>query len=385
MKDDYKRRRKAEQHLIRTLPEVHPNLVFRPTHQECLVSEWECIRDIQVQGNEYIFTSTEKWCFQSYGLDEASSSTEMSVDPISQISDNELMSTHFRKPLGTSLPRVDSSYEKLNSFTFIAPDVMCCITPSVVSTYHFPSGDGLETVPIRGDVHFDKEICIINDCEFVIGSMEGHLLVFTHNRGNNLQETERVRKAHLSAILSIGYYKDTIVSASSDWSARLWNATTKKRLDILKHCAPVVGVALSDNYIVTCSYSECDTGELRVFRNKNGYTLVKILLIQHWVHNPRILNNGSILLQLRNPMKSDPNCRDYLCVVNFEHEKVLAQLKVGCRKIKDYEFLHDGRIIVVGLGGCAGVIAKLPRRIRNLITPKSAESEGGGRRLCVVM
>lgn len=65
----------------------------------------------------------------------------------------------------------------------------------------------------------------------------------------------------------------------------------KKGLNILKHCAPVVGFALSDDHIVTCSYSECEAGELQVFRNKNGYTLVKTLLLQHWVLNPRIPNN----------------------------------------------------------------------------------------------
>lgn len=386
MKDDYRRRRKAEQHLVRTLPDVDPNLVFKPIHQESLNTVGGGVRDVRVQDNEFVVICTEKWCLEVYVLDKASCTTEMITDSISEISDVEMMPTHFRTPLWCAIPRGEGSYnETLSNCIFVAPDIIGCSRSASgdVSTWYVRSGEQLEVVTLRG-VRFEKAICKISDTEFVIGSMEGHMHVFTHKHGYNLQESKRIWKAHASAILSFELYKGIIVSASFDRSARLWDAKTKERLAILQHCATVVGITVSDEYIVTCSFSESGLGELRLYQNESEYTLMKILVVQNWVYKPRILSNGSVLFRLFTPMKNDLIEQEYLCVVDFEREKVLTQLKVACRKINDYEVLPDGRVIVVGLAGCYGVIAKFPRRTRNLITPKSGELEGNRRRLCLL-
>lgn len=385
MKDDYKRRRRAEEHLVSALPDADSNLIFKPIHQESLDTDGNGVRDVRVQGNEFAVASTEEWCLQAYVLDNTSSSTEVNVDSMSETSDDELIPTQCRKPLWCAIPREEGEYtETLSNFAFIAPDVIGCSASADVSTWYVRSGEQLGSVTVRGDVRFDKAICKIDDTEFAVGSMEGHLLVFTHNRGYNLKETKRVRKAHCGKILTLAYHNDLMVSTSNDWSARLWDARTKKRLAILKHCAPVVGVALSDDHIVTCSYSESDTGELRIFNNENGYALVKILHVCNWVFKPTILHGGITLFRLFRPSEHDSFHRHYLCIVDFERERVLAQLKVGCRKINDYEVLADGGIIVGGLEGCTGVVAMFPRRLRKLITRRSAEMGGGRRRMCVL-
>ena len=388
MKDDYKRIRKAEQHLISTVPNVDSNLEFGPIHQESLDTEPDCAMDVTVQGNEFIVVVTTKWCLQVYVLDKTTGTKELNTDSISEMSDDELLPAHFRTPLWSAVPRPDGDYyETLSNCTFIAPDIIGCSIQANVSTWYVRSGEQLDSITVRGNVYFDSAICKINDTEFVIGTMEGHIFVFTHNRGSNLRETKRIRKAHYDRILTLAIHKNMIVSASFDWSARVWDATSKTRLGILKHGGRVVGVALSGEYIVTCTRSESETQELRFFRNENEYALVKILHVHNQLSNPTVLNAELILFRFSPPIDEEPDSRDHLCILDFERGVMLAQLKFGCRYINDYEVLPDGRIIAVGVKGCSGVIAKFPRRVRKLIAWKSAGNASGDtrRRMCVLV
>lgn len=387
MKDGYKRRRKEEHHLIRTLPEVEPNLVLKPIHQESLDTDSECVIDVLVQEDEFIVMSTDKWLLEVYVLDKSVSVSELNPDSMSEISDDASMPTHCRKALWRAIPREGDDDEVLSSATFIAPDVICCITPTDVSTWYVRSGEHLKSVTVRGGVHLLTAICKISDTEFVVGSTEGHMLFFNHNRGYDLHETKRVRKAHYDKIMSMAVHKDVIVSTSADWSARVWDVATKERFAIFKSCDNVVGVALSDEYIVTCSYSESDTGELRIYRNEGGYELLKILHLRTWVRKPKILSGGFILCRLFPSFHDGTVPGNHLCVVDFHGERVLAKLKFGCRKVNDYEVLPDGRIIAVGLDGWFAVIATLPYRLRKLVASKRMNKDTNDRtqRNCLLM
>lgn len=386
MKDGNKRQRKAEHGLIRVLPDVEPNLAVTPVDQESLDMEWDIGRRVVVQGNEFVVTSSDNWCLQVYVLTQAKTTTELSTDSMSKISDEALIPTHFRKPLWCGVRREVDYIDRRNSILFVAPDVIGFTMSANVSTWYVRTGELLESISVSGRVEFSAAMCKISNTEFASGSSEGHILFFTHNRGHNLQEETRVRKAHSDGILSMEFHKDIIISTSFDWSARVWDSSTKKRVAILKHCAPVVGVTISDEYIVTCSFSESDTGELRFYKNENAYELVKIVHIRNWVYKPIILNGGLILCRLYCRFM-DNFQRNYLYVVDFERERVIAHLKVGCRRISDYDVLLDGRIVAVGMEGCCGVIVKFPRRVRKLVKPRNAENEreGGPHRMCVLM
>lgn len=386
MKDEHTRRRRAELELIRPLPDVEPNLVFKPIHQESLKIDYECAGiEVWVQGNEFVVTSTDQWCLQVYVLDRAGNTAKLNDDSDSDISDDGLIPSHLRNPLWCAIPREVGYYEKPSSFAFIAPDVIGFISSANVSTWYVRSGEQLESITIRG-AHLESAIFKINDSEFVTGSAEGHIIYLAHKRGCNLREIMRVRKAHLGKINCMTVHKNLIVSTSTDCSARLWDTTTKKRLAVLKHGAPVVGVALSDEYIVTCSFTETDNGEIRIFKNEDGYQLMKILHMRNWVYKPKILNDGPILFRFFRPFDDESLHRHYLCIVDFEHERYLAQLNVGVRKINDYDVLADGRIIVVGQI-CGGVVATLPRRPRKLVRPKILNNNANGRtnKMCVLM
>ncbi len=147
---------------------------------------------------------------------------------------------------------------------------------------------------------------------------------------------------------------------------RLWDAKTKKRLAVLYHDERVFSGAISDDYIITCSrYGRpfWANSELRIYRNSEGYPLVKILRTREGVCYLRLLDGGRVLCILAGRRDEDgrPLVRHTLAVIDFENELMLTRLKLGCRSIVWYEVLSDGRLLAIGNGGCHGVIATLPR------------------------
>ncbi len=278
---------------------------------------------------------------------------------------------------------------------FIAPDVLALVrveaAPATVSTWNVRSGQFLETVLLHGRFSY-QIMCKITNTEFVLGGDHGHLFSFEHEGGRNLRETKGIWKAHGSIIWTISFLGGTIVTTSVDATARLWAAETKRRLAILYHNYEVLSSAISDEYIVTCSrYSKCtwEKSELRIYRNSEGYPVMKILQTPEGLFTPTLLDGGRVLCIRRGYRDENTQCpvRYTLVVVDFENETMLAQLKVGCRGIVKNQVLSDGRLVAMGYGGCCGVIATLPRELARLICPKAMEDHSKLRRqrMCRLM
>ncbi len=394
MKDEYKRRRKLEHPLIRTLPDVDLTNVFAPVYQESL--DIDCIDAffIATQGQEFIAISSDEWWLAVYGLCNESSTASFDRGSVSEISDDAVIPSKGRKALWRAAPR-DPEVNSLANIIFLAPDVLGLvqleIIPATVSTWNVRYGQMLESIVLRGEYRH-QTMCKISNTEFVVGGEHGHLFSFEHERGYNLRETGRIWKAHSDLISSISFQNGTILTTSMDATARLWDAETKKRLATLYHDEMVYGSAMSDQYIVTCSryhQNDWENSELRIYRNSGAYPLAKIVRPCGRMFAPTLLNDGRVLCILRGYRDEDGRsvARNTLAVVDFENEHILAQLKVGCRTIVWYEVLSDGRLVVVGHGGCRGVIVTLPRRFARLISPKTIEKqfEIRRRRMCVLM
>ena len=373
MKDGYKRRREAERHLIKTLPDVDPNVIFTPTRQE-LIDVGCQVMDARAQGNEFIVTMNKEWWIEAYEISKNSRSPCVDIDLLSEVSDDKLVpQSQLGKSLWCAMPRaIDCA--KYGDLTFAAPDIVVCIipdTPPLVCTFYARTGELLAKVNVS-EMCSLTSVSKISDNEFVVGSENGNLYFFAHDEGRNLKETARVRKAHMDAIWSLSYYKDVVVSASADWTAQLWATQTKKRIAILHHDQAVEDVAIVSEYIVTCSrYSRMlfRKGEVRIYKNGDGYALLKILRHTHSVGNVKIVNHNHIVCQHFGPWTDNNEKieRDLIMVIDIERGCIVAQLKVGCRVIYDYTVLVDGRLVAVGSGGCRGVIATFPRRVRELI------------------
>ncbi len=394
MKDKYKRRRKLERALVRTLPDVDLSDVFTPVHQESLDTDCTYIFDITTQGHEFIATSSEEWWLAVYGGSNEDSAASFDLDSVSEISDDAVIPNKTRKALWRAVPR-DPQLTSLGNIKFLAPDVIGFVrpesSPTAVSTWNIRSGRYLETIALRGEYSL-QTMCKISNTEFFVGGAAGHLFSFEHEGGCNMRETGRIWKAHAGYISSISFHNGIVVTTSSDWTARLWDRETKQRLSVLYHDGKVFHGAISDQYIVTSSQyggSIWEKRELRIFRNSEGYPLTKILRTHDGMFAPALLDGGRVLCVLRGyrDENGSPLVRNTLAVIDFENERMLAQLKVGCRSIVWYEALSDGRLVVIGYDGCRGVIATLPRKLARLINPKTTgkQSRVGRRRLCTLM
>ncbi len=395
MKDDYKRRRKAEHHLVRTIPAIEPGLVCAPLHQESLETSSAYIFNAAAQEQEYLVTSSKDWWLEAYALHDEPGGELLKSPSLSDISDAALAPNVGRSSVWHAAKR-DSTCGIFGSVAFIAPDVIGCIeaeAPGVVSTWDARSGQCLERVTLLG-VHFEirEVMCKISDDKFAAGSAEGHLCILSHDKGNNLHEMTRIRKAHSLAIVSVSFHADTIVTTSMDWSARLWDLKTRRRLAVLYHDQEVHNVTISDTYIVTSSRAArylWTNGELRIYRNGEGYPLVKILRFRCQIGLPSLLDGDRILYVQRGPVdgNSRPFVRNSLVILDIQSERVLGQINVACRFILDYTVLVDGRVVVVGATGCRGVIATLPHHLRELVVSKTVEKQMNlrRRRLCTLM
>ena len=380
MKDDYKRRRVAERQLIKTLPNVDPNDMSRPMRQELIDVNSNQVMDVSAQDNEFIVTIRNEWWIETYVIDEKSRDSMVSTDSLSEVSDDELVpQSHIGKSLWCAMPR-EIGCGKYGALTFVSTDIIGCIipdSPASVCTFYVRTGELLAKVTVPGE-HYLMCASKISDSKFVVGSDNGNLYFFSHDRGRNLKETSRIWKAHMLAIWELSCHKDIVVSVSADWTARLWDAESKERLAVLYHDQAVEDVAITDDYIVTCSrYSRVPfkKGEMRIYKNSGGYELLKILRHTHFMGIVKLVDNKRVVCQhfgLRND-DNEKIERDLIMVIDIDRECVVAQLKIRCRIIHDYTILADGRLLAVGTGGCRGVIATFPHRVRELICDKDTK------------
>lgn len=392
MKEEYKRRREAERHLVKTLPNVNPDVIFTPTRQESLDVESIVLMNVCTQGNEFIVTMTSEWWIEAFEIGKKVKSSEVNPDSLSEISDNELVpQSQTGKSLWRAMPR-ETHCDRYGDLTFVAPDVVGCIipdTPAVVCTWHVRTGTLLGRVCVSGG-HSRMFVSKISDNEFVVASSNGSLYFFSHDEGRNLKESSRIWKAHPRPIWEVSYHKGVVVSASADWTARLWDLESKKRIAILYHDQAVEDVAISDDYIVTCSrYGrvELEKGEVRIFKNGDEYPLLKILRHTHYMGHLKILDNKRIMCKrfaMRN-VDGERVERELVVVIDIELECVVALLKSGCRYIAAREILADGRLVAVGAEGCRGVIATFSRRVRQLLCEKDVKGVSERRMMCSLM
>ena len=391
MKDDYKRRRKAERHLIRTLADGGPNVMFTPIRQELLDTDCGDVSNVCSEGSEFIVTSTDEFWLQVYTIEQKKSKLPLNPDLISEISDTELVPQfQTSKSLWYALPR-RKNYLQYGDLTFITLDVVVCIIPGApasVCAFCVRTGERLAMANISG-AHFQLYVTEISDTEFVVASYNGNLYFFSHAKGQNLRETSRIWKAHTASILSVIHYKGILLSASIDWTTRLWDLQTRKRLAVLHHDREVEDVAISDDYIVTCSRytrTHLQKGEIRIYENQDGYTMLKILRHIHFMASVNIVDNRRILCRrFGMKIRKGEFERDFLLIIDIERECVVAQLKVSSRCIHEYTVLVDGRVVVGGVGGCRGVIATFPPRVRQLICESDKKRAFERRAKCTLM
>ncbi len=121
-----------------------------------------------------------------------------------------------------------------------------------------------------------------------------------------------------------------MVTTAEDWTPRLWDTNTKKRLAVLYHDHDVLSSAISDNYIVTVSqYSQAYYGmsDIRICRNSEGYQLVKVLRARERIVYSLMLDKDRILCQTRGADDEylRPLVHNSLVVVDIATERAYSE------------------------------------------------------------
>ncbi len=379
MKDFHQRRLKAESKLLRQLPDANPSVICTPTHEESLGGNAKFFMSATAQDNGLVIISSEKWWLQLYQLGNEATSYPLdrsATSSVSGVGDDESAPHRQRDPVWSFNPRNEG--DDITGATFIATDVVGSVesdAPGAMSSWNARSRIRIERVKVK-DVTFSTGPCKISDTQFAAGTVNGHLVMFTHEQGRKLKEESRIWLAHKGTIRSVSFHDGTIVTSGADRMARLWDANTKKRVAVLHHNANVIGSAMSSKFVVTCSMyggQSRRNGELRVYRNEARYPLVKIIRDRLLLSNPTLLESGHLLVQSSAP--SDESgytfLPDTISILDIERQNILARLTFGCRYIFNYTILQESRIIVVGYGGACGIVATLPEHVRVLVAPRS--------------
>lgn len=387
MKDDYKRRRKAEREYIRRIPEIDPGVKIVPIHQKCMDVSCKYLMNVNAEGNEFIATSTNEIGLQMYEADDGlcESMHEDAISELSKFSDERLIPNR----------RIQPFWDSDMFVTFLAKNVVVGVElgASMISTWYVCKGHEIENIEnhtSRG-TQFNRFMSKLNEEEFIICSIDSNLITFKHENGKNLRETQTVWKPHMKSVTSISVHNDIIVTTSEDWTAKIWNVRTRERVHTLYHDQEVNNATISNKYVVTSSrYGRYywGNGEIRIYNNTKNYSLFRILRDKEQIGHALIVNDSKIVFRLTNHRNGSFQ-RHHILIFDIDSESVLAQVKVGCRIIFGYTVLSDGRLVAVGSTGCRGVIATLPRRVRKLITPNStvrnAVNVERRRRLCTLM
>ncbi len=291
MKDAHRRRWKAENAIIKALPGVDPSQIVTPIHQKRLVGTGGAIRTVDVQANEFIATSSLQWPLAMYsvagdddeGFDDAESASELTDVSGESGTPSDIKSPRWYRVL-------PSGGQYTNRVLFITKDVVASFereAGGVISTWCTRSSLRIDSLTIRRSSFF-LGICKLNETEFLVGGLEGHLNYISHKNGYDLVETKRIWKAHQCPINAIVFRDEIIVSTSDDWTAKIWDAKNKTQLSTLYHNGPVHDATISDRYILT---HEEDAQTLRVFANSEAFPLVKVFRTGG-IESLKFLNNG---------------------------------------------------------------------------------------------
>ncbi len=389
MKDAHRRRQKAESVIAQPLPTMESGHTLHPTKQERLVMGGPQIGRMDVQRNDFIVTSNTSWAVNMYELGNEKYVESGDLESNHSYDGHDgIKADAARSPAWMKSP-VDE--ETMINVKFIANDIVACTYENgSISTWCARTGAHLSRVKLR-HMSFSWAMCKINDQQFVTGSLEGHVCVFTHRRGREVKEVKRIRKAHSEGIVSLAACDDFVVSASVDGTACLWDAKQWRRITTLHHNGPVYNCTVSQRYVMTNSAAsfgcvlesivETIKRELRIYRIDEfveDCTLVKLYLADGGIWMPRFVGDDLFMCWLDNEDR-----RELLAFFKLDSESdlVVAQVKVGCLWVLDYALLDDGRLVACGDSRSSGVIATLPRALRKLITRET----GVKQRFCTIV
>lgn len=139
-----------------------------------------------------------------------------------------------------------------------------------VRTWNAATGALLDSHDVRAHRRMWTALCNAGS-EIAVGDSNGNIHMLSHNRGFDVRPVRVMRGAHRRYISWLACHEDTLVAASDDWSASIWEQSTGRCLARLPHSYRVFCTAISKTHIATA----CGR-EVRLYRNGGDYGLLAV-------------------------------------------------------------------------------------------------------------
>lgn len=172
---------------------------------------------------------------------------------------------------------------------------------------------------------------------FVVGTVDGCLIYFSHQHGRCLQIVARTRWAHNDCIEAMAARGGMLCVATHDGTASVWKLG--RRIGELAHHGVVFATAVGHRFLATCTATE-----VRVWETKSC-TLVK-----------RFLHYGSTALAFVADLLIVADCAGVLLFVRCDTMTHVASVRTGVRDIRSICVLPDGRIALSCFGGSCALL-----------------------------
>lgn len=208
-----------------------------------------------------------------------------------------------------------------------------------------------------------KSIAKLSTSEIVIGDVQGDLIILSHRGGMCFAVTNHITKAHSSCISDISVDNNSIVTCSSDGTAKVWRHTEALELITKLHEARIVlNVAANSEYIVTASRDKRDGPygcNIHVYRSSRNHPLKCVLRYSEaYIYGMQFLNVHELAVL------DSAGC---VSILSLSSNAFRFKFKVATGvKLRSLAVLPDSRIAVSGSSGFSCIFAA-PREILTLI------------------
>lgn len=140
-----------------------------------------------------------------------------------------------------------------------------------VRVWDASSGALLGSVDLSSRRRMWTAVCALGVGSFAVGDSAGNMHFLEHEQGRRVRRVRCVRRAHRRYVSWLAHHDGTLVAASDDWSASVWDASAQRCVTRLPHSYRVFCVAVSATHIATACGKE-----VRLYRNGADYAMLSV-------------------------------------------------------------------------------------------------------------
>eukprot|EP00171_Calliarthron_tuberculosum_P019342 IDg19342t1 len=218
-----------------------------------------------------------------------------------------------------------------------------------VRTWNASTGGLLGNFHVGANCRAWTAICALHDGAFAVGDSTGDVHFLSHEEGRNVRPIYTPRAAHLRYISWMAHDDGTLVAASDDWTASVWEARSGRLVIRLPHSYRVFCTAVSKTYIATACGNE-----VRLYRNGGDYAM---LAVYRGLHAK--FKCFSVALAAEDLLVTG-GADAFISYTSISLGRPVARSHTPIRSLTNIELLKDDRIVACSEWGEHGTIVPVP-------------------------